>query len=108
MTREEILRNIVCYSGDIKSLAKELSAFEWDSDELITISGSDIKNVITQTLDGKITAWEIEFWANVIEIRDDLGFENDNVKDAVFQLANPVLHGELLTARLKEIGSMIA
>lgn len=107
MTREEILRSIVSFKTDIKYLAEVLSTFSWDSDKLITVTGDDIQHAVAQTLCGNRTAEELEFWADAIEVRDDIGFENESVKEAVFLLANPAINDELSTAHLREIELLI-
>ena len=37
----------------------------------------------------------IEKWANIIECREDLDFENEELKEIIETIANPILYGEL-------------
>ena len=39
-----------------------------------------------------MTAEDVEEWANALECRDDVSFENEEVRNSIFELANPTLH----------------
>lgn len=54
-------------------------------------------------MDNEISIKELNEWANVIEMRDDIGFEDEEVKQLIFELANPEINEELTFARLKSI-----
>jgi hypothetical protein len=45
--------------------------------------------------DGKISSQELEDWANLIESRDDIGFDSKKLQDIIFKLANPILYGKI-------------
>lgn len=45
----------------------------------------------------------MEEWANAIEFRDDIDFENEEIKEFVFELANPEINGVITIERLLEI-----
>ena len=45
----------------------------------------------------------MEEWANVVECRGDIEMENEKIQEYIFELANPVLNGELTKERLIEI-----
>ncbi|CAN5477952.1 hypothetical protein BH10ACI2_BH10ACI2_16600 [soil metagenome] len=45
---------------------------------------------------------ELEDWANAIECRDDLDFENDGLKELVHAMANPLLLGVLSLEKVRD------
>lgn len=77
----------------------QLSQFEWDSDEdLIVLTAAHIAKVLGRFVSGNVAADEVETWANMIECREDIGFEaqqEETLKDAIICLANPVSQGPL-------------
>ena len=48
-----------------------------------------------RSLDKKISFLELEEWANLIECREDIGFEDEKTQEMIFKLANPYLYGKL-------------
>lgn len=53
--------------------------------------------VLRRWQSGVLTDEEVEEWANLVEVRDDLDHDpaDPAVADAIFDLANPVLQGAL-------------
>ena len=82
-----------------------LRRFEWDcDDELVIVERRHLQNALRRFVDGELTSVEIELWANVIEGRDDIGFEDglaDRLKDILFKLANPLLNEPITTQAAK-------
>jgi hypothetical protein len=94
--RIDIVRDIVSYKGNPQILHYELSQYPWDLPEpIIQITGFDIFNILQKAIAGEITFKELEDWANLIECRDDFSFENEDLQEIIFQLANPKLDGEI-------------
>jgi hypothetical protein len=98
-SRDQILRDLVELRIDPKAAREALSAFGWDSPELVTVSARDVERVIQKWLDGSLAAADCEAWADAIEVRDDVGFINDRVKQDCFELANPLLTEPLSQSR---------
>jgi len=42
-------------------------------------------------------------WANVIECRDDLDFELEEMQEIIFDLASPEINGEITKERLQAV-----
>jgi hypothetical protein len=97
--RQEALRNLIRLRTPAVDIAKQLRAFSWDSDEpLVTFTRSDCQHVLDTYLSGDLDEHGVEEWANVVESRDDIGFEAEGetlLKDFVFQMANPVIANPL-------------
>lgn len=94
--RIEIAKDIVSFNGNLSQLHKELSGYSWDlEDPILQISTSDILNILRKAITGEIDFIELENWANLIECRDDFSFQNDGLQEIIFQLANPILNGNI-------------
>jgi hypothetical protein len=78
---------------------QRLREFGWDSEEqLVTLTRVDIQRVLDEYLQDNLSPKAVELWANAIEGRDDIGFEDgfENViKHVVFQLATPEITAAL-------------
>jgi hypothetical protein len=81
---------------------ERLRGSDWDSDEeLVALTRADLVRVLDQYLVNKLSAQDVESWANAVEGRDDVGLEGGFealLKATVFQLANPRLTSHLTSA----------
>jgi len=74
-----------------------LAEFDWDcKNELIHLEKSHIAVVLESYLSKEISKEEVEDWANLIECRDDIGYEE--VAEVLHVLANPGITHELTEA----------
>jgi hypothetical protein len=102
--REDILNDLINLKSNLTELQKELSQYSWDIETpVLIINKKDFTNVLQRCIDGKLTFLEVENWADAIECRDDLGFEDNNVQEIIFELANPDINGEITKDLLKAI-----
>ena len=102
--RKDILNDLINLKSNLTELQEELSQYTWDIEiPVLIINKKDFTNVLQKCIDGKLTFLEIENWANAIECRDDLGFEDNNMQEIIFDLANPDINGEITKDRLKLI-----
>ncbi|MFH1356362.1 MAG: CPCC family cysteine-rich protein [bacterium] len=103
--RKKILNALIAYEHHPKILAKQLRLFEGDSDkELALLEISDIQAVLDLYLKDKITDEDIQFWAETIEYREDIVYEQereDVIKKTIFGLANPDIN-QKITIKLVE------
>jgi Glu-tRNA(Gln) amidotransferase subunit E-like FAD-binding protein len=102
--RKKILRDLIECRGDPSELAGRLSQFSWDSNEaLIKLELTHVVRVLQYYIDGKISKDQIEDWANALEVRDDVEFDEVS-KDLISILANPELQRHKLSVNwAKEI-----
>lgn len=56
-----------------------------------------------RVLQSELSAEQVAEWADAIEVRDDVGFESDQVREALHVLANPALEGALDPAKAAAI-----
>ena len=102
--RLEILKDIVGINGDLSTLQNEILEYPWDiAEPLLSIGKKDILAVLNRFIEKLITAADLEEWANMIECRDDLGFDEERQQDAIFTLANPDLNGNITEDAVKRI-----
>ena len=91
-----ILLDLVHFKNNIDTLKNMLSQIGFDSEiELVSMSRDNIVEILQRSLDKKISFLELEEWANLIECRDDIGFEDEKTQEMIFKLANPYLYGKL-------------
>lgn len=99
MKRIDVLEDLIRFSKDVSVLEKNLSKFNWDYErEPIIIKGSAVQAVLERYLNGEYTAKDLESWANLIELREDLEFEQEKyevIEDVIYRLANPDLQEKL-------------
>lgn len=94
MDRKKQLEDLLRYRMSPKELRDILADFPWDSDEeLVLLERQHVTAVLKRYLRGEISSKEVEDWANVIECREDIGYEE--IADVVHLLANPAITEEL-------------
>ena len=94
--KTSILLDLVHFKNNIDTLRNMLSQIGFDSEtELVYMSRDDMVEILQRSLDKKISFLELEEWANLIECREDIGFEDKKTQEMVFKLANPYLYGKL-------------
>lgn len=107
--REEVLHDLIRLKSNLTELQAELSQYSWDTQNpIIFITNNDLMNVLRSSVENIISFDEITAWANIIECRDDLGFEDIRSQDILFELANPEINGQLTKNRLEEMISELS
>lgn len=90
--------------GDLSQLSQELSQYPWDIEKpILQIKSGDIKTILSLVVDGVISMDSLIYWANLIECREDLDFEEDYLKEIIFELANPEINGEVTYHKVSTI-----
>ncbi len=79
-----------------------LRAYGWDSDEeLVLLSAADARRILERYLTGELSAQQVEYWAELLEMRDDVGFEerqSAELRRLISVLANPEINEPLTPA----------
>lgn len=98
-TRTKLLEDLLNYSSSLEDIEDGLKAYPWDSSKkLVVLDSKKLSFLLERYLNKEITASEVEHWANLVEIREDIELpENEKtlLSSIVFELANPVLFGGL-------------
>lgn len=98
--RVEVLRDLIDFRRPVPEAVIALGSFAWDAPhELVAVTKGQVIAAIQRCLDGTISLEELRAWAEALEGRDDVGYEEGGVdmREAVFELATPELFGEPTT-----------
>ena len=96
MAKIDILLNLINFTKDISAIKRDLAKIGFDSEsELVTITQNTIANILNRVIDKEISYNLLEEWANLIECREDIGYEDEILQEIIFELANPCLYGEI-------------
>lgn len=102
--REQILEDLTSLNKDALTLQKELNSYPWDVEQpLTTLSKTKVLQVLARVIGSEVKMQNLEDWANVIECRDDIGFETEELRQLIFELANPQIYETLTIQRVQEI-----
>ncbi len=106
-SRKQVLHTLVTFEKPLELIAKELSLFEWDYEgEPVIIEPIHVVSVLNRFLSGDFNAKQVEDWANMIECREDLDYNESNqeqMEQVIYELANPELEGRLTIERCNGI-----
>ena len=102
LDRTSVLRDLLTLRRPISQIIQELHHFPWDSEtELAEFSVQNAISVLDRFTNGTISDEQLEAWANAIESREDIFF-NDGasgfLNDLIFKLANQELSDESLAS----------
>ena len=102
-SRKEILTDLFFFKGNLSELQDELSQYSWDSEPVLIINKQDFLSVLNLYILDEIDIEDMTNWANALECRDDLDFEDEELQEIIFELANPEINGEITKERLLKI-----
>lgn len=103
LNRTNLIKKIISYEDVTDQAFAELSSYEWDFDgNPVSFGAQDIRHILKLYLDKKISAQDIDKWANFLECRDDVE-PHVSIAEILFELANPDIQGELTEARAKAL-----
>ena len=96
MAKIDILLNLINFSKNISAIKSDLAKIGFNSEsELVTITKNTIVNILNRVIYKEISYDLLEEWANLIECREDIGYEDEILQEIIFELANPCLYGEI-------------
>jgi len=76
-----------------------VAGLDWDGPPVATLTRKDIAAIVRRHMAGLLAATEVAQWANLVECREDIEFEQRHeaaIADALFDLANPDIQGQLV------------
>lgn len=95
---------LVLLKDSLEWLEHELSTFPWDCENaLVTVSRKNLVEILTRRVEMEIDDNTIIRWANALECREDLNFEDTLVEEIIFELANPEINGVTTNQRVLEM-----
>ena len=100
--RASLLQRLVRYELPIEDTIAMLQAYGWDSDaELVVLTAAGALRILERYLSGELSAEQVEYWAELLEMRDDVGLEvrqEAELRRLIFVLANPEINEPLTPA----------
>ncbi|MBP0029192.1 hypothetical protein [Roseofilum sp. Guam] len=98
-TRTELLNALLNFNQPLGEIVPYLHDFGWDSDTpLVVLNCQHLCSILQRYLDRKLSAEDLEDWANTIEGREDITYDDEHeelLKNLIFELANPWLASPL-------------
>lgn len=107
---KNILSDLIQHNKSTNEIKKELTLCERDEivdipDELI-LRNEDVLNIMELFLGEKIDAKELSDWAELVESRDGITYEDADIGDKIsmvlFWLSSPEINGELTKDKIQE------
>lgn len=109
--RETTLRCLLEFSTSINDLRSQLEQHKWDcATPLVVLKAEHINSVLSRFSSGDLSENEVEEWANLLELRDDISFDEENknaIKSVLYELANPYLTYPLTTSRARHLSALL-
>ena len=100
MRRAEILQELARFETPSEPLLRELRTFRWDWSDapLLVLTRADFLRIIDRFLAGQISVAQLQEWAENLEVREDVAFEDscrDLLDDIFFRIATPEVNEPL-------------
>jgi len=106
MTRINLLQSLIQIEQPLNKVLHDLNEMEWDSNqELVILKREQVATVLQRYLNGHLHSTEVEDWANAIECREDIGYEEgyeDLLRNIIYEIANPLLNRSLSSKTVSE------
>ena len=111
--RTELLRQLVDLAGAPEPAVKELAQFGWDwaGAPLMVIERKHMLSVLERFLAGAISVSDLRGWAERLEGRDDVGFEEEHgdlLREIFFRIANTEISGQMTAEVAKAMKQALA
>lgn len=106
--RAEILEELVRFDRPTEPLMRELSSLGWDwnGEPLLTLQKAHLLRIIDRFLAGDITAEQLQQWAENLEVREDVAFDQEEeelLDDVFFRIATPFINEPLTRESVQEM-----
>jgi hypothetical protein len=87
--RRAVLESLLAFDGTIAELQRQVSLIGWGYPvELVALERKHIRDALKRLLAGEIDAQNLQDWAEMIELREDIAFPDEIAKESMFLLAN--------------------
>ncbi len=98
VSRVSVLSDLIAFGKPIDLLAAIVSDMGWSETPVVILTADHILSVLRRFQAGELTAADVEAWADLIECREDIDYQperDEEILEAIYVLANPVLNGAL-------------
>jgi hypothetical protein len=107
MGRITSIQKLVNFDAPISELRALLSQLTWDYvGQPVILDKQSLASVLERVRHGEISFVDLEEWANMIELREDISFEKtatEKLESIIFELANPALTQQMSEKRISEL-----
>ncbi len=107
LKRIDIVKSLIELSCPLETIVASLHEFDWDyEEEPVELLRAHLISVLHRYANGALSASDVECWANLLEGRDDICFENgaeEWIGAVVYELANPTLTVPLDINRARQL-----
>lgn len=88
--RRSILFSVLELDRPVAELQSVLAPLSWDYPEpLVTLTYTHIRSVLLRFLAGKLNAKDVEAWADLVELRNDIEFADERTLEVIHMLSTP-------------------
>jgi hypothetical protein len=96
MTRDQTIQSLVRFDQPLPLLEAALRSVPWDWEDapLAILDEAAVVAVLRRHASGELSDEQVERWADLIEMRDDIDFTPE-ATEAIFRLANPLISGPI-------------
>jgi hypothetical protein len=105
--RLALVDSLLTMALPLADIAEQLAKLGWDYEGIgVRLTPDHFSNVLARYLRGEMSEVDVETWANLIEGRDDVEFDQSFealVRDVLHELANPILTHPLDPARARHL-----
>lgn len=106
IARLKIVKQLLEFPEDLDDICFQLSKFSYDYDgECVVLTKQHFVSALESFVNGDKSEEEIERWANLIECREDIYFQESDeelIDATLHKLANPELQGPLTNSYCKQ------
>ncbi|RWI22158.1 MAG: hypothetical protein EOQ92_19420 [Mesorhizobium sp.] len=91
--RRSIIHSLVELDRPVAELETLLARLPWDYPKpLVRLTYNHIRSVLLRLLAGTLDAKDVEEWAELVEMRDDIEFADERTKEVIHMLSTPQIH----------------
>lgn len=102
-TRTEILTDLIEFNGSLDEVKAELANYPLEIEEpLVKITHGGLIKVLEKSIRHSQFS-ELVAWANFVELREDIDYESDLLKQLLFELSTPEINYPITGKRLTEL-----
>lgn len=108
--RLSAVRCLIAMQDTLSNCRRRLAEFPWDFDgQAAVLKRSDVEAVLQSYLGGQITSGELEEWADLLELREDIDYEEGHdlwLNFVIWSLSDQQLNGPINPAAILSLLAM--
>lgn len=105
--RMNAIENLALLKKEVRICIDAISEFDWDYDGIpFVLKGDEVARILVRFLDDNISPSELELWADALELREDIKFEEgerDWIQEVVAILSSSELNGPITKSSVTDL-----